>query len=177
MSIRAKADSVPPALVLRAASARDLIEFHWLIVTNTQHIMEDIDGSSGHVDYLRGLALMLIVYLHEAAKCLAGNHDTMHWCHRLAQAMEEGLPNFPAIEARALVPYLLHGDDGIPEGEYEDHLRDFVTLVQRRLPGNLPATLGPTAQREMLKSLREWSILAAELGTDIGFLEDRLKYL
>ncbi len=168
---------VAAPMVLRAASVRDLVEFHWLVITHTQHILEDIEGNDGRIEYLRGLALLLITYLHEAAACLNGDHDSMHWCHRLAQAAEQGLPEFPAISGEALMPFLLHGSGGILEDEYEDRLRDLVTTVQRLLPGDLPVTLGPTAQREMLRSLREWSGLAAALGTDIAFLEDRLKYL
>lgn len=157
-----------------ASTFGNLVDLYWLALASFQNTLEDISGSDGRVEYLVSLRCKLIEVCQEMDDLLSGMPGGVAAGHRLAVAMECGMPNFgvSAGDIAELSCFTLHE---APHDELQAALLAFGESFVRRLPGQIPDAQGPLGQGQTLRAMRNWSAAAAKTGDQLDFLAERFR--
>jgi len=154
----------------------NLVDLYWLALASLQNILEDVAGSDGRLEYLTSLRCRLIEVCQEMDDLLSGTLGGVTTGHRLAVALERGMPHF-GVSARSVAERLYFVPPEMLHDELQAALLEFGKNFARRLPGQIPDAQGPLGQGKTLRAMRNWSATAAKTGDDLGFLADRFRRL
>ncbi|WP_421934768.1 DUF6031 family protein [Phenylobacterium sp.] len=167
-------ETEPKARILLADSLICLIDFYWHALSYLQNALEDVAGADGRLAYLSALRWRLVAALQAMEDALLGQDTAVGPVHRAAHALQRGLPVF-GLSSTDLRVRLKLDEGGLRAGDLARAMLDLGDEVLGRLPGQLPAALGRTGQREIIRAMQMWSRAAAFRGDDIGFLAARLQ--
>jgi len=159
-----------------ASAFRSLIDLYWLTQVSFRNVLEDIAGADGRIEYLISLRARLIEVCLEMDDLLSGASVGVTEGHRLAVALERGMPHFD-VSARDLVERLCFARPEIMHEELQTALLAFGESFVRRLPGHIPDAQGPLGQGQIIRAMRNWSIAAEKTGDDLSFLSERFRRL
>ncbi len=164
-----------PGSVMVMPSVRAAVEFCWRLCTYFQSLGEDLDGIDGRAAYFENLRIRIVETTCELEALRSGELPPGA-AHRLALALEQGLPQTAGVGGDALVD-LLWDDPALPLAARQDALREIFRTVLDCGPGPVANPFAPSGQRQILKALQGWSDLGADCGEDLAFLAGRLDSL
>lgn len=161
--------------VMIAATLANLVDLYWLALAPIQNILEDIAGSDGRLEYLISLQCKLIEVCQEMDDLLAGVPSQRSNRHRLAVALERGLPHLGMSAGDLMDRLITHSE--MQHDELQAALLAFGQTVVGHFPGQIPDAQGPLGQAQTLRAMRNWSVAAIKTGDDLGFLAERFRNL
>lgn len=152
-----------------AATAEAWTTVAWLLAVEGRAYLEDIEGGAEQPQMRVVVKLRLLELLADLDARLAGARPPGE-DHLLSLALEYGLDEAIRLDGAELIDCVDLCDSLLDEqGTDEGVQRLFQALIDD-FPGELPDPLVPAGQGEVLRAMRTWSKLGAELGIDISYL-------
>ncbi|WP_321817258.1 MULTISPECIES: DUF6031 family protein [unclassified Paraburkholderia] len=160
-----------------ASLAETLASVAWLLMTELQAYLEDLEGASGTADVVDVLRIKIAELLKDIDHRLsdAASPDELH---AFALCAEYGLSDAASLPGAAALRML-----GIGDANASIEAGDAAPLISRlgealaAFPGELFNPLLPGTQGPVLRTLRTWDKLCRLTGTDASFLAPLMKSL
>ena len=158
-----------------AAAAEAWTTVAWLLAVEGRAYLEDIEGGVEQPQMRVVVKLRLLELLADLDARLAGSRPPAE-DHLLALALEYGLVEAIRLDGAQLIECVDLRDSLLDDQGTDEGIRRLFQALLDDFPGRLPNPLVPAGQGEVLRAMRTWSKLGAELGIDIsylrGFMED-----
>ncbi|OUM08545.1 hypothetical protein BW686_04290 [Pseudomonas syringae] len=154
-----------------------LIAVAWLLMTELEAYLEDLEGATGEPRVVHALRIKLAELMVDIDCRLAGA-DTPNELHQFALFAEYGLSDVIAHSGETAIDWL-----GIPTdvtADCEDdagRLIDLFKEVLNAFPGKLFNPLLPGTQGQVLRTLRDWDRSCRLAGRDAAFLAPLMRSL
>ncbi|MCF5803880.1 MULTISPECIES: DUF6031 family protein [Pseudomonas syringae group] len=160
-----------------AEQVEKLISVAWLLMTELEAYLEDLEGAKAEPRVIDALRIKLAELMVDIDCRLAGA-DTPSELHQFALFTEYGLSDVIAHSGETAIDWL-----GIPknvtvEEDYEaGRLIDLFREVLDAFPGKLFNPLLPGTQGQVLRTLRDWDRSCRLAGRDAAFLAPLMRSL
>ncbi|MGG2459850.1 DUF6031 family protein [Streptomyces sp. RGM 3693] len=150
------------------------VQAAWLMLAEGRAYVEDLEGGTDQPQMQQAAKLRFLEQLLDIDQRLSGRAPVDD-AHCLAVALEYGMGEVLDASGPELIEAF-----GLTEefGGNTCRVEEIHVLWERLLaafPGELPDRLVAEGQRDMLRTLREWTRLARAAGLDIGFLAPFMK--
>lgn len=153
-----------------------MIDGYWNALTHLQNTLEDIAGADGRLEYLLALRFRLLAALQLVDAALGGRDRRAEEAHQVAFVLEHGAPSL-GLAPEAVITGAALDRARADAADLQAGLLRFGAAVLARLPGDIPEAQGTTGQRQVIRAMRDWSVAAAAVDEDLGFLAERLQDL
>ncbi|WP_122387599.1 DUF6031 family protein [Pseudomonas syringae group genomosp. 7] len=159
------------------AYAQKLISVAWLLMTELEAYLEDLEGASdepGVVDALRIKLAELMVDID----CRLAGADTPNELHQFALFSEYGLTDVIAHTGPVAAEWLgVPADNAAGQDNEAERLIELFKELLEAFPGKLFNPLLPGTQGQVLRTLRDWDRSCRLAGSDAAFLAPLMRSL
>ncbi|KPW84358.1 hypothetical protein SAMN05216596_101747 [Pseudomonas congelans] len=157
--------------------AQKLISVAWLLMTELEAYLEDLDGAADEplvVDALRIKLAELMVDID----CRLAGADTPNELHQFALFSEYGLTDVIAHTGPVAVEWLdIRADSAAGHDNEAEWLIEVFRELLDAFPGKLFNPLLPGTQGQVLRTLRDWDRSCRLAGGDAAFLAPLMRSL
>ncbi|MDP3745636.1 MAG: DUF6031 family protein [Phenylobacterium sp.] len=172
--VQGAASKLLASRVIYSANYATAIEAYWLALSHFRSILEDVEGVEGRDQYLVALRYEIAEKLQEVDALLTGTASEVGPAHRLAYALEHGYVAF-GLSGAAVREAMGFDQRQVSFDVLHEAVLAFGRRVLEDLPGEIPDTMGPSGQRQVIRAMQNWSVAAAATGDDLGFLAARFE--
>ncbi|MBI6705403.1 DUF6031 family protein [Pseudomonas viridiflava] len=157
--------------------AQKLISVAWLLMTELEAYIEDLQGAADEPRVIDALRVKLAELMIDIDCRLAGAQST-HELHQFALFAEYGLSDVIAHSAETALGWL-----GIPHPDRKADADEALRLIGlfrailSAFPGTLFNPLLPGTQGQVLRTLRDWDKSCRLAGRDAAFLAPLMRSL
>lgn len=171
---RLRAGFVYPA----GSHAERLISVAWLLMTELEAYLEDLQGAASEPKVVDALRIKLAELMLDIDCRLAGA-VVPHQLHHFALFAEYGLSQVIASSGDVSIDWLgIPADvDAAAESESTDRLINLCREMLEAFPGELFNPLLPGTQGQVLRTLRDWDKSCRLAGRDAAFLVPLMRSL
>ncbi|ATV18232.1 hypothetical protein A584_03610 [Pseudomonas syringae pv. theae ICMP 3923] len=157
--------------------AQKLISVAWLLMTELEAYLEDLEGAASEPRVIDALRIKLAELMVDIDCRLAGA-DTPDELHQFALFTEYGLSDVIAHSGQVAVEWLgVPCDTTADRSDEASRLIELFKEVLAAFPGKLFNPLLPGTQGQVLRTLRDWDRSCRLAGRDAAFLAPLMRSL